>query len=106
MYITTFSIGYKSNTGWKETIAAEHVTLVLPTESESSRYLEVQGDFQGALFQSDFDRRIVFSNADNGLVNAAALESSTTGAPKAPKFRIKPEKGTKIKYIPKHRITT
>lgn len=91
---------------WKEAIAAEHVTLVLPAESESSRYPEVQGDFQGALFQSDFHRRSVFSNAENQLVNAVALESSTTGAPKAPKFRIKPEKGTKIKYIPKHRITT
>ncbi|KAL9409695.1 hypothetical protein AB3S75_048003 [Citrus x aurantiifolia] len=91
---------------WKEATAAEHVTLVLRTESESSRYPEVQGDFQVAVFQSDFHQRSVFSNAENQLVNAVALQSSTTGAPISPKFRIKPEKGPKIKYIPKHRITT
>lgn len=82
------------------------MTLVLRTESESSRYPEVQGDFQVAVFQSDFHERSVFSNAENQLVNAVALQSSTTGAPISPKFRIKPEKGPKIKYIPKHRITT
>ncbi|KAL5744638.1 hypothetical protein ACOSP7_027504 [Xanthoceras sorbifolium] len=93
---------------WKDAIASEHVKLVLPLESESPRHhSEVQGDCHVAVIQSsDFQKRSVFGNAENRLANGGgALESSTGGAVKA-KFRTKPDKGAKIKYIPKQRIPT
>ncbi|KAK2653904.1 hypothetical protein Ddye_013760 [Dipteronia dyeriana] len=86
---------------WKEAIASEHVKLVLPPESESPRHPEIQTDYHVTVLQ----KQNVF--AENLLVNnAGALESSTgAGAVKA-KFRTKPDKGAKIKYIPKQRIPT
>ncbi|KAJ0100352.1 hypothetical protein Patl1_20151 [Pistacia atlantica] len=84
---------------WKEAIAAEHVKLVLPPDSESGGYQEFESDCQVTVIQS--------SESHKRLANAGALESSTaTGASAKPKFRTKPDKGPKIKYIPKHRILT
>ncbi|KAK3220681.1 hypothetical protein Dsin_014651 [Dipteronia sinensis] len=94
---------------WKEAIASEHVKLFLPPESESPRHPEVQTDYHVTVIQSsDCQKRNVFGNADNRLVNngGAALESSTGGGAVKAKFRTKPDKGAKIKYIPKQRIPT
>ncbi|TXG70938.1 hypothetical protein EZV62_005873 [Acer yangbiense] len=94
---------------WKEAIASEHVKLVLPPESESPRHPEVQTDYHVTVLQSsDFQKRNVFGNAENRLVNngGGALESSTGGGAVKVKFRTKPDKGAKIKYIPKQRIPT
>lgn len=85
--------------GWKEAIAAEHVKLVLPPDSVSSEYQDFESNNQVTVIQS--------SDSHKQLTNARADEASTaTGASAKPKFRTKPDKGTKIKYIPKHRILT
>ncbi|XP_044468699.1 uncharacterized protein LOC123198138 isoform X2 [Mangifera indica] len=84
---------------WKEAIAAEHVKLVLPPDSVSSEYQDFESNNQVTVIQS--------SDSHKQLTNARADEASTaTGASAKPKFRTKPDKGTKIKYIPKHRILT
>jgi len=44
--------------------------------------------------------RSILGNAENRLAMVETLESSTTTGTAKPKFRTKPEKGVKIKYIP------
>uniref|UniRef100_A0A5B7ARF1 C2H2-type domain-containing protein n=1 Tax=Davidia involucrata TaxID=16924 RepID=A0A5B7ARF1_DAVIN len=85
---------------WKEAIAADHVKLVLSPESEPPGCSNADDDCQVADSSSDLDKLSVPGNVENRLANVGALESSTTGTGKA-KFRTKPDKGVKIKYIPK-----
>ncbi|XWS37858.1 hypothetical protein CRYUN_Cryun19dG0081400 [Craigia yunnanensis] len=73
---------------WKEAIAGEHVTLVLSLNLEPPGCSVVEID-----------------SSEKWTVKAGALESSTVGAAKG-KFRTKPEKGAKLKYIPKQRYAT
>lgn len=54
---------------------------------------------------SDIKKCSLLGNMENQLVDAGAHESSTTGASKA-KFRTKPEKGAKLKYIPKQKAVS
>lgn len=60
--------------GWKEATSAEHVTLVLSQETDMLGNNNAQ-------------------ESSNGVITAAR-----------PKRRKKPEKGTKVKYVPKQRI--
>ncbi|XVF12521.1 hypothetical protein REPUB_Repub08aG0125600 [Reevesia pubescens] len=73
---------------WKEAIAGEHVTLVLSANLEPSGC-------------SDFE----IDSSEKWMVKAGTFEASTGGAGKG-KFRSKPEKGAKIKYIPKQTSAT
>ncbi|XVF53579.1 hypothetical protein PTKIN_Ptkin05aG0109700 [Pterospermum kingtungense] len=69
---------------WKEAIAGEHVTLVLSPNLES-------------LGCSEFE----IDSSEKWMGKAGgSFEASSGGAAKG-KFRSKPEKGAKIKYIPK-----
>ncbi|CAL5407839.1 unnamed protein product [Camellia sinensis] len=90
---------------WKEAIAADHVKLVLAPESEPPGCPDTENDYQVVIPSSDDHGRHVLGNAENLLDSTVALESMTTGTVKA-KFRTKPEKGIKIKYIPKQKQLT
>ncbi|KAI8007409.1 hypothetical protein LOK49_LG07G00376 [Camellia lanceoleosa] len=90
---------------WKEAIAADHVKLVLAPESEPPGCPDTENDYQVVIPSSDDHGRHVLGNAENLLDSTVALESMTTGTVKA-KFRTKPEKGVKIKYIPKQKRLT
>ncbi|KAE8662139.1 putative receptor protein kinase [Hibiscus syriacus] len=73
---------------WKEAIAGEHVTLVLSPSLDPPGCSDIEND-----------------SLEKFIVKARASEASTTG-PAHRKFRRKPEKGAKIKYIPKQRSAT
>ncbi|XVE64245.1 hypothetical protein DITRI_Ditri07aG0085900 [Diplodiscus trichospermus] len=73
---------------WKDAIAGEHVTLVLSPNFESPGCSEVEID-----------------SSERWMAKADAFEASTGGAAKG-KLRTKPEKGAKIKYIPKQKSAT
>lgn len=90
---------------WKEAIAADHVKLVLAPESEPPGCPDAENDYQVVIPSSDDHGRHDLGNAENLLDSTVALESMTTGTVKA-KFRTKPEKGIKIKYIPKQKRLT
>ncbi|XP_057952845.1 uncharacterized protein LOC131146964 isoform X2 [Malania oleifera] len=89
---------------WKEAISTDHVKLVLSPESEPPGCPDVQNDCQvEAPSSSNFVKRSILGSAENRLANGVTFEpSSATGAAKA-KIRTKPEKGVKLKYIPKQR---
>ncbi|XP_042491552.1 uncharacterized protein LOC122071282 isoform X2 [Macadamia integrifolia] len=90
---------------WKEAIASDHVKLVLCLENEPSGCLENHDDaLPPAQFVSNGCERSILGNAENRLVGVG-LEPSTTGAAKT-KFKGKPEKGYRLKYIPKQRNCT
>ncbi|XP_065869489.1 uncharacterized protein [Euphorbia lathyris] len=91
---------------WKEAIATEHVRLVLSPDVKTSECDGIQNDNTVVLsHSSDIRKGVLIGNAENQLVDAVVLESSTVGAGKT-KFRTKPEKGVKLKYIPKQRTIT
>lgn len=91
---------------WKEAIAADHVKLVLSSASELPGCPEIENDCEVVASQpSNFHKRSILGNADNRLVNAGAYESSTTRSVKD-KYKTKPEKGVKKKYIPKQSNAT
>ncbi|EOY23235.1 C2H2-like zinc finger protein, putative [Theobroma cacao] len=70
---------------WKEAFAGEHLTLVLSPNLELPGCSVVEID-----------------SSEKWMVRAGPFEASTGGAAKG-KFRTKPEKGAKIRYIPKQR---
>lgn len=84
---------YISDVGWKEAIASDHVKLVIFTESEPPGCTEPAAD------------NLLKADDNNNFASSEALESSASATVKA-KFRPMPEKGTKLKYIPKKRINT
>ncbi|XP_020540645.1 uncharacterized protein LOC105648450 isoform X2 [Jatropha curcas] len=91
---------------WKEAIAAEHVKLVLSSDLKSSEGIEIQNDCLVSVAQSSDTKKSGFlGNPENQLVDVVVHESSTAGAGKA-KFRTKPEKGVKLKYMPKQKTIT
>ncbi|KAJ4954624.1 hypothetical protein NE237_011407 [Protea cynaroides] len=90
---------------WKEAIAGDHVKLVLSLENGPPGCLENHDDVLApSQFVSDGCERSILGNAENRLAGVG-LEPSTTGAVKT-KFRGKPEKGYRLRYIPKHRNCT
>ncbi|KAK7315067.1 hypothetical protein VNO77_33599 [Canavalia gladiata] len=83
---------------WKEAISSNHVKLVVSPDSGPPGCQEMQ-DFKIAACQSsDVDRCNILVNAENGLPATSKVTQS--------KPRLKSEKGTKIKYIPKRKTTT
>ncbi|XP_052201262.1 uncharacterized protein LOC127807449 [Diospyros lotus] len=87
---------------WKEAIAADHVKLVLSPEpeTESPGRCDTGNDGQTVAPSSDPPRRSILGDADNARV---VVEPSTVGTVN---LRTKPEKGVKMKYIPKQRTVT
>lgn len=84
------------------------MTLVLSPEPECQGYGDALNDCSvaaSAVKASDIEERSILGSAENRLGEMGALESSTNGHAKA-KFRTKPEKGVKIKYIPKQTSVT
>ncbi|XP_052491214.1 uncharacterized protein LOC105791160 isoform X2 [Gossypium raimondii] len=73
---------------WKEAVAGEHVTLVLSSNPKPPGCSGVEID-----------------SSEKWMVKAGACEASTVGAAIA-KYRTKPERGAKTKYIPKQRSAT
>lgn len=91
---------------WKEAITADHVKLVLSPDSEPPRCPEMENDSELVASQSsNLHKRSVLGSAENRLVNAGAFDSSITRSVKE-KYRAKPEKGVKKKYIPKQSNAT
>ncbi|KAG9441296.1 hypothetical protein H6P81_017150 [Aristolochia fimbriata] len=89
---------------WKEAIAAEHMKLVLPPETECSDCQD------GASTVVDVQR----PTSPGGLGNPSGINQLVTvrqvqtvgggvGGSNKPKFRAKGEKGCRLKYIPKQR---
>lgn len=70
--------------GWKEAISGDHVELVLTSPPEPPGQLNIQDEVR-----------------PKGQV--AEIDSSINANVKKPKFRTKPEKSIKTKYIPKQR---
>ncbi|KAE8694694.1 putative receptor protein kinase [Hibiscus syriacus] len=73
---------------WKKAIAGEHMTVVLSSNLEPSGCSEAEVD-----------------SSEKCMVKAGACEASTVGAAIC-KYRTKPEKGAKTKYIRKQRSAT
>ena len=96
----------QSRAGWKETITADHVKLVLSPDSEPPGCPEMENDSELVASQSsNLHKRSILGSAENRLVNAGAFDSSITRSVKE-KYRAKPEKGVKKKYIPKQSNAT
>ncbi|OVA14017.1 zinc finger protein [Macleaya cordata] len=93
---------------WKEAIAADHVKLVLSPEAEPPGCPENQEDAQvvAPISSSDCCNRSILCSAENRLAAVNSLERTNTGPIKVAKFRAKPERGYKLKYIPKQRNFT
>ncbi|KAM7499675.1 hypothetical protein LguiA_024089 [Lonicera macranthoides] len=93
---------------WKEAISGEHVKLVLTPEPvyPDDGQNEYQVGAGPAAASSDLQEHNILGNAENRLAMVETLESSTTGIAKPNKFRTKPDKGVKIKYIPRQRTVT
>lgn len=85
---------------WKEAIASDHVKLVLFPEARPPGSLEVHDKDQEAVRLSRLDQRGVLHSKENRLESYTNLEHS---AAVKSKTRAKPEKCSKVKYIPKQR---
>uniref|UniRef100_A0A2P2J649 Uncharacterized protein n=2 Tax=Rhizophora mucronata TaxID=61149 RepID=A0A2P2J649_RHIMU len=91
---------------WKEVIATDHVTLVLSPNLESPAQSESESICPVAdAHSSDAKKRNISGNPPNQLANGWVVHGATAGSAKS-KPRTKPEKGVKLKYIPKQRVTT
>lgn len=90
--------------GWKEAITGDHVQLVLFQDSEPPRCPD--SDCEVAVTHSLRFKRSILGNAENRLVNVEAIESPIAVATKVKYRSKKPEKGVKIKYIPKQNTVT
>ncbi|WOK94873.1 hypothetical protein Cni_G03578 [Canna indica] len=84
---------------WEEAIAADHVKLVLTSETESCSCPDTpEYDFHEAMPEShDSFRRGTSGRSGNITVGVGSIESYK------PKFRTKPEKNCKLKYVPKQK---
>ncbi|KAJ1391024.1 Zinc finger C2H2-type [Sesbania bispinosa] len=80
---------------WKEAISSNHVKLVVSPDSEPPGSQRVQDSEPAACQSSNVDRCSNLANTENRL-------PATSGVAKS-KPRMKPEKGIKIKYIPKQK---
>ncbi|KAJ4952211.1 hypothetical protein NE237_029043 [Protea cynaroides] len=91
---------------WKDAISTDHVKLVLCSENEPPGCLDNHDDvLASSQFPSDSCKRSILGNAENWLVGVGTLDPCTTGAAKS-KFGGKPDKGCRLKYIPKKRDCT
>ncbi|XP_004496548.1 uncharacterized protein [Cicer arietinum] len=83
---------------WKEAISSHHVELVISPDSEPRGFQPVQ-DCEQASCQSssNMERCSIVANTENWLPPASSRVAKS-------KPRAKPEKGIKIKYIPKLKV--
>ncbi|XP_068639210.1 uncharacterized protein [Aristolochia californica] len=88
---------------WKEAIATDHVKLVLPPETELSDCQDgpsTMGDVQQPTSPSGLGN----PSASSQLNTVKPVETvGGVGGSNKPKFRVKGEKGCRLKYIPKQR---
>lgn len=89
--------------GWKEAISAEHLKLELPAEPEPPGCNQTQNDFSALA--------TLASNSHESSINVASEnrqvdEGHFSLASKKYKARTRknPEKGVKIKYIPRQKV--
>ncbi|KAM3233878.1 putative protein isoform X1 [Capsicum annuum] len=87
---------------WREAIAGDHVTLVISPDTELSGRPDVPNTSSKTVPASDSGEQCVVSRADNQLAKDGVLNSSSSRNNKD-KFRPKPTKGIKTKYIPKQK---
>ena len=85
--------------GWKEATAGDHVKLVLTPVAEPP---PGQRDFEDNHQASESGDPTVVSSPNSRLVKVAEIDSAIHTDVK-PKFRTKPEKNIKTKYIPKQK---
>ncbi|XP_026379679.1 uncharacterized protein LOC113274531 isoform X1 [Papaver somniferum] len=88
---------------WKEAIASDHVKLVLSPETELPECVENQDVQATAHIPSDSGNRSILGSAENRLAGTNGPERAKNGNSKHAKFKAKPERGYKLKYIPKQR---
>lgn len=74
--------------------------MKLDLSHESLGCMEIQNEER----LPNYHKRSILGSAENHLYNVRPLEASNSVAAKA-KFRTKPEKGVKLKYIPKQRTS-
>ncbi|KAL3524292.1 hypothetical protein ACH5RR_017126 [Cinchona calisaya] len=88
---------------WKEAISAEHVKLVLSSEPEPPGCPQTQNDSSllSALVSHSPESSV---NVDFENQQLDAVHFSSTGRDAKPKVRTNPNKGVKIKYIPKQKV--
>ncbi|KAM3376031.1 putative protein isoform X1 [Capsicum galapagoense] len=87
---------------WREAIAGDPVTLVISPDTELSGRPDVPNTSSKTVPASDSGEQCVVSRADNQLAKDGVLNSSSSRNNKD-KFRPKPTKGIKTKYIPKQK---
>ncbi|KAE9611314.1 hypothetical protein Lal_00011570 [Lupinus albus] len=83
---------------WKEAISSNHVKLVVSLDSEPPGCQDVQDYELGTCRSSDADRCSSLASAENPLPATAGVTKSIP--------RMKPGKGSKMKYIPKKKADT
>ncbi|KAI3873436.1 hypothetical protein MKW98_008088 [Papaver atlanticum] len=88
---------------WKEAIASDHVKLVLSPETELPERVENQGVQATAHIPSESCNCSILGSAENRLAGTNVPERAKNGTSKHAKFKAKPERGYKLKYIPKQR---
>lgn len=89
---------------WKEAISGDHVTLVLANDTVVSRQPDEQNGSPEAAPTSDDQGHGTLVKADNHQqTNTGVANLSSCGNSKL-KFRQKPDKSLKIRYIPKQKL--
>ncbi|KAI3920207.1 hypothetical protein MKX01_017864 [Papaver californicum] len=91
---------------WKEAIAADHVKLVLSPETELPECVENQDVQVTAHLPSESCNRSILGSAENRSAGTNGPERAKNGTSKHAKFKAKPERGYKLKYVPKQRNCT
>lgn len=87
---------------WKEAISGDHVTLVLSNGTEVSGHPDAQSGSSEAAPALDDQEHGIIVKADNQQANTGVLNLSSYGISKL-KFRQKPDKSVKTRYIPKQK---
>ncbi|CAI9092255.1 OLC1v1027448C1 [Oldenlandia corymbosa var. corymbosa] len=88
---------------WKEAISAEHLKLEVPAEPEAPGLNQNREENSLSSDQASNSRKNSIDGASNHLQLDEGQFSSTNKKSKA-RIRKKPEKGVKIKYIPRQKV--
>lgn len=87
---------------WKEAIAGDHVTLVLSNDTEVSGHPDAQNGSSEAVPASNDQEHCILVKADNQQAITGISNVSSHGNSKL-KFRQKPDRSIKTRYIPKQK---
>ncbi|CAN4087729.1 unnamed protein product [Withania somnifera] len=87
---------------WKEAITGDHVTLVLSSDTEVSGHPDAQNGSSEAAQASNDQEHGILVKADNQQANTGISNISSHGNAKL-KFRQKPDRSIKTRYIPKQK---